>query len=329
MAHQTIVVIDADPNLEQKITATLEAAGYTVFTGASGVVNADVLRSLAPSMIYVKPLAPSRAGFGPCKAIHSNPVLKHIPIVLLAGLKGSLDSRYFTIYGIVDALKPSFTPDELIEKTESILGNIRPSWLRGLDELIAEKPTVPPNESGTGTGEVDQTPPGEGSMEAIGLQEQDPSELSWLRKDEKEDRREKSVRTAPWSQAMGGKNKKRPSLILAAAGAAILVVIVGAVIWLYQPATPSRKVSLSTAVAPSPPPPPPFHPKPLRFARNPNLPRQRRLPMSLHLRRRRLPRLGRFRLRPPRRMPRPGRCANRLTPSSLEFSKTKAMPRPS
>lgn len=255
MAHQTIVVIDADPTLERKITATLEATGYTVFTGPGSVVTADVLRSLAPSLIYIKPLAPSRAGFEPCKTIHGNPVLKSIPIVLLASLKGSLDSRYFTIYGIVDALKPSFTPDELIEMTETILGNIRPSWMHGLDEVIAEKSAISPNESGTGIAEENQTPPREGSMEAIGLQEEDPSGLSWLRKGEKEDRREKSARTAPWSQAAGGKGKKRPPFILAAAGAAILLVIVGAVIWLYQPSTTSRKVTLSPAVAPPPPAP--------------------------------------------------------------------------
>jgi cell division septation protein DedD/DNA-binding response OmpR family regulator len=255
MARQTIVVIDAGPDLEQRITTTLEAANYTVFTGPSGVVGPDVLKNLAPSLIYVKPLAPSRAGFEPCKTIHAHAGLKHIPIVLLASLRGSLDSRYFNIYGIVDSLKPSFTSEELLEKTEMVLGNVRPSWFRGPDELMKEEPALHIEEGKPGMAGEGPAESGESAIERTETREEEPDGLSWLRGDEKEVREGKAARTAPWSQAAGEKERKRPSFLIAAVGAAILLVVVGAVIWLYRPVPPPRKAELSPAPAPSSPSP--------------------------------------------------------------------------
>jgi len=46
-----------------------------------------------------------------------------VPIILLASLKGPLDSRYTSFYGIVDYLKMPFSSEELIKKTEKILSS--------------------------------------------------------------------------------------------------------------------------------------------------------------------------------------------------------------
>jgi cell division septation protein DedD len=252
MARETIVVIDADQDLDQRMTAALEAAGYTVFTGPSGVVTDDILKKLAPSLIYVKPLAASRAGFEPCKTIHSNPVLKHIPIVLVASLKGSLDPRFFRIYGIVDSLKPTCAPDELIEKTEMILGKTHPSRLSRQDESIIEKPAGYVKETGAMITEDDRPVGPRGSIEADAFA---PAGLTWQEKDEENHQEERPTRTRPWSQAVGGKERKRPSLLLAAVGVVILLIIGGAGFFVYKQLTPPRKVSVSPAV-PTPPPVP-------------------------------------------------------------------------
>ncbi|GAB4484391.1 MAG: hypothetical protein OHK006_08550 [Thermodesulfovibrionales bacterium] len=127
MAAETILVIDADQETEQKIISTLEAEGYLVFSGSSQVVTQEMAAKLRPSLIYLKPLAPSAAGFEPCKQIHNIPFLKDVPIIILATIKGSLDPRYTTYYGIVDFLNPTFTPEDLIKKTEMFLEFMRPA----------------------------------------------------------------------------------------------------------------------------------------------------------------------------------------------------------
>jgi len=101
-----------------------------VFTNSSRVVSAEVAEQPRPSLIYFKPLELSAAGFEPCRAIHGIPLFKDIPIVILALLEGVLntkgDSCNFRDCGIADFLKLTFHPDELIKKTEEVLGKMRP-----------------------------------------------------------------------------------------------------------------------------------------------------------------------------------------------------------
>ena len=49
-----------------------------------------------------------------------------MPIIVLASLKGPLDARYTSFYGIVDSLEMPVSPEAIIEKTEKILGSKSP-----------------------------------------------------------------------------------------------------------------------------------------------------------------------------------------------------------
>ncbi len=126
MADETILVVDADQETDQKITSALEAEGYLVFSGVSHVVTDEMAGKLNPSLIYIKPLSPNAAGFQPCREIHAIPKLQKVPIVLLAALKGKVQPQYTEYYGIVDFLKPNFTDEELIAKTVSVLASAQP-----------------------------------------------------------------------------------------------------------------------------------------------------------------------------------------------------------
>ena len=147
MSGETILVIDAGQDIDQKITATLEAKGYLVFTDTSRVVNGEIAEQLSPSLIYIKPPTLSDAGFETCRAIHNNPLLKDVPIVVLASPEGGLQkkdsSRYFRDYGIVDFLKLTFGWDELIKMTEEILSKTHSSQLNQENTFGTEDPPGP------------------------------------------------------------------------------------------------------------------------------------------------------------------------------------------
>lgn len=144
MAGETILIVDADQDIDQRITSALEADGYLVFPASSSSVNQELAGKLKPSLIYFKPLAPSAAGFEPCKAIRSLPALKNVPIVLLASLGGKLDSRFTTHYGIVDYLKLTFSDEEVAEKTRSLIGPAAgPETAFHADILMTQEPEPP------------------------------------------------------------------------------------------------------------------------------------------------------------------------------------------
>jgi len=154
MAGETILVIDAGPELSQQMTGALEAKGYLVFTDSSRVVTAEIVRQLSPSLIYVNPPELSPAGFEFCRAIHNNPLLKDVPIVILGSLEPTLRKkegpRYFREYGIVDFLKLTFDPDELIKKTKEMLGEATSSQPDQEDTSASEHHLSPNVVKGTG-----------------------------------------------------------------------------------------------------------------------------------------------------------------------------------
>ncbi len=127
MAAETILVVDAGQDIDQRITTTLEAESYLIYTVSSQEVNVEMAEFLKPSLIYIKPPDLSPTGLDPCKAIHGIPLLIRVPIIILASLKKALGSQYFEEYGIVDFLEPTFSAAELIEKTRAIFGKASPS----------------------------------------------------------------------------------------------------------------------------------------------------------------------------------------------------------
>ena len=123
MIDDTVLVVDADHETEEKIVSTLEAEGYLVFTASGRDVSAGMAEKISPALIYLKPVTNSVEGFGVCKAIHGMEKYRDVPIILLASLRGPLDPRYTTFYGVVDYLKMPLSSGELIEMTEKILGS--------------------------------------------------------------------------------------------------------------------------------------------------------------------------------------------------------------
>ena len=127
MTGETILVVDAGEDIDQRMTATLESESYLVYPVSSQDVNAELAELLRPSLTYLKPLDLSPTGLKPCKAIHAIPLLKKVPVIILASLKKPLSPDTSREYGVVDFLEPTFGPEELIEKTRSILGKAAPS----------------------------------------------------------------------------------------------------------------------------------------------------------------------------------------------------------
>jgi cell division septation protein DedD len=126
MPSETILVVDAGQDIDERMTSTLEAENYLTYDVSSQDVNAEMADLLKPSLIYVMPPDLRPTGLDPCKAIHGIPLLMKVPIVILASLKKAPGPTYLEEYGIVDFLKPTFSPEELIEKTRTILGKTPP-----------------------------------------------------------------------------------------------------------------------------------------------------------------------------------------------------------
>ena len=251
MAGETILVLDGDQEMEQRMTAPLEAKGYLVFTASSQLLSAESLDKLSPSLIYIKPLSPSAAGLEPCKAIHAIPTLKDVPIVLLASLKGSSDPRHLKSYGIVDFLRPQFGPEELIEMTETILGKTGLLQPPKKSEMGKEESTHDSQAARHATRAEDQRLlTDEEFLELTPSEKRVPTAVSdaWAAGEEEPDM--KPAEESAWSKTRKEKNRRAPFSPLIGIG--IIVVIAGGGFLAYQQFFAPRAKVESVRPAPAP-----------------------------------------------------------------------------
>ncbi len=142
MTSETILVVDAGQDVDQKMAAALEAEGYLVYPVSSQDVNAEMAELLRPSLIFLRPPDLSPTGLKSCKAIHAIPLLKKVPIIILASVKKPPGPDTSRDYGIVDFLELTFSPEELIEKTGTILGKTVLPLSSKEDEPVASPRTA-------------------------------------------------------------------------------------------------------------------------------------------------------------------------------------------
>lgn len=123
MARKTILIIDTDKELMQRMISTFESADYLVFTALSKNDGIHLAKSVNPSVIFINIGMSGVSAVEIGKIIHDEETLKNIPIVIITPHGGTLEPRYTSLYGIVDFLKTTFSPEELITKTQDILFN--------------------------------------------------------------------------------------------------------------------------------------------------------------------------------------------------------------
>ncbi|MBI4689684.1 MAG: SPOR domain-containing protein [Nitrospirae bacterium] len=121
MVGETILIIDTDTKTTQEMVSILEAEDYLVFTAPNGDIGITMAKKVNPLLIFVNPAMAGTSGLEICKTIHSMEQFKNVPIIVLSAFEGAMDSRYTSIYGIVDSLKKPFGLEELIRKTKAVL----------------------------------------------------------------------------------------------------------------------------------------------------------------------------------------------------------------
>ncbi|NJD56204.1 MAG: response regulator [Nitrospirae bacterium] len=293
MTGDTILLIDADMKTEDRIVSILEAEGYMVFASSGSKVSGDMVKKFSPALIYLKPLAPSAAGFEVCRTIHTMEALKDVPIVILASLKGPIDARYTAYYGIVDYLKLTFTDEELIGKTSAIINQ------RQAVNASSDDEAVPAETPGKAAEEVPHAAAGpEDDLQAAGSSEAEQRQVQPVVKEEWHDD-EIAQPAAEWPDRTeirhaAPRHSRRPSgqgglkVVLLGIAAVITLVVAGFVLYrLYlapqktvtkttPPVASQKQQAVAEHTPDAVPPPsaslPPASPAPVQAPEPPSLP---------------------------------------------------------
>ncbi len=118
-----ILVIEDDKFLRELITQKLKREGYDVREAVDGEDGVKKVTEEKPDIILLDLILPGIDGFEVLSKIKDNPERKDVPVVILSNLGQKDDVERGLKLGAVDFLiKAHFTPGEIIEKVEAVLG---------------------------------------------------------------------------------------------------------------------------------------------------------------------------------------------------------------
>ncbi len=119
--HNSVLVVDDEPNGFDVIEAHLFREGYDLTYAASGMEALRYLNNLQPDVILLDVMMPQMDGIEVCRQIKSDPGSKHIPIIMVTALNSKEDLARSLDAGADDFLTKPVSGVELRARVRSML----------------------------------------------------------------------------------------------------------------------------------------------------------------------------------------------------------------
>ncbi len=117
----SILVAEDEPDIRELVAFILRYAGHAVTTANNGEEAVVMAARNTPDLILMDVRMPRMTGYDACRAIKSDPMLKHIPVVFLSAKGQESEVQAGMLVGAEDYLLKPFAPDHLTERVEAIL----------------------------------------------------------------------------------------------------------------------------------------------------------------------------------------------------------------
>jgi two-component system response regulator ResD len=123
-------VVDDEEGALRALTETLRAGGYAPETYKDAGVALDRMRRNPPSIVLLDVLLRDDTGHGDgrdvCRAIRADPVLSHLPVILVTGAAiGASDESRGLDLGADDYVRKPWTPEVLLARVGAVLRRTR------------------------------------------------------------------------------------------------------------------------------------------------------------------------------------------------------------
>jgi DNA-binding response OmpR family regulator len=124
MAPKVLVVDDSWTDLTL-MTSPLREEGFEIITAADGDEALEKAWREQPSVILLDVVLPKQNGFQVCRRLREAEQSKNIPVILVSGKDTPMDQRWGLQQGADFYITKPFSPEDLIEKVRSVIGNPR------------------------------------------------------------------------------------------------------------------------------------------------------------------------------------------------------------
>jgi two-component system phosphate regulon response regulator PhoB len=142
-ADKTILIIEDERDVVDLLALHLRKAGtFAISTASDGASGLDKARNEMPAFIILDLMLPKMPGLEVCKVLKTDPVTRHIPVMMLTAKAEEIDRIVGLEFGADDYVTKPFSPREVILRIKAILR--RGETSRDEDRLAAGAITIDP-----------------------------------------------------------------------------------------------------------------------------------------------------------------------------------------
>lgn len=131
-----ILIIEDEPDVVDLLSLQLRKTGeFGVSSAADGATGLRKAREDLPGLIILDLMLPKMPGLEVCKVLKTDPITRHIPIIVLTAKAEEIDRIVGLEFGADDYVTKPFSPREIILRIKAI-------FRRGAGEAPEEKITA-------------------------------------------------------------------------------------------------------------------------------------------------------------------------------------------
>ncbi len=119
---KTILLADDEANLRMLVHTTLDDPQYRILEAADGAQTLALTRAEHPDLLVLDWMMPDMSGIEVAQTLRQDPATSHIPIIMLTAKGQERDKEQGRALGASAYLVKPFSPLELLEKVQAILG---------------------------------------------------------------------------------------------------------------------------------------------------------------------------------------------------------------
>ncbi|ACK65300.1 response regulator receiver protein [Rippkaea orientalis PCC 8801] len=118
----TILVTDDSTAQRELIAGLLVDNGFSVITAIDGEQALEKVQETLFDLIILDVVMPKLNGFQTCRKLKEDPKTQNIPVILCSTKNTDVDRYWAKKQGANEYIVKPFSPNELIEKVQQLLG---------------------------------------------------------------------------------------------------------------------------------------------------------------------------------------------------------------
>ncbi|MBI5744611.1 MAG: response regulator, partial [Elusimicrobia bacterium] len=124
MANPDVIIVDDDPMVGELSRDLLTDAGYAVTLVQDSLQAIPTIKEQMPRLIVTDIMMPGITGMDICKAVKSDPSLKHIKIIVVSGKSYDVEKQRAFQFGADFFLQKPYNVDTFSATVKSILDGV-------------------------------------------------------------------------------------------------------------------------------------------------------------------------------------------------------------